>query len=184
MKNGATRGGSAGLILRVRVRTRTENVYRTPKAVWLWRDVASALPAMDHMETNQWIQFIDQDHANHHAYYITVTAAAHRCRRPQRRSSRTSERQVADPTTRRFAEGIAALQSGKKGNLREERIHSNQGVGQKTRSERIAAMKFANGLVGVVLRIGVNKQAVVSQVDNPVFLNLQDGVERLFDGSV
>src|SRR5215813_2519641 len=28
-----------------------------------------------HMETNQWIEFIDQDHANHHAYYITVTGA-------------------------------------------------------------------------------------------------------------
>jgi len=30
MKNGATRGGSAGLILPVRVRTRTEDVDRTP----------------------------------------------------------------------------------------------------------------------------------------------------------
>jgi len=46
MRNGATRGGSAGLILPVRVRTRTEDVDRTPKAVWLWRDAASALPAM------------------------------------------------------------------------------------------------------------------------------------------
>jgi hypothetical protein len=31
--------------------------------------------ALYHMETNQWIEFIDQDHANHHAYYITVTGA-------------------------------------------------------------------------------------------------------------
>jgi len=46
MKNGATRGGSAGLILPVRVRTRTEDVDRTSEATWLWRDVASAHPAM------------------------------------------------------------------------------------------------------------------------------------------
>ena len=28
-----------------------------------------------HMETNQWIEFVDKDHARHHAYYITVSGA-------------------------------------------------------------------------------------------------------------
>ena len=28
-----------------------------------------------HMETNTWIEFIDKDHARHHAYYITVSGA-------------------------------------------------------------------------------------------------------------
>lgn len=42
MRNGAIRGGATDLILPVRVRTRTENVGRTP-GVQLGRDVASAL---------------------------------------------------------------------------------------------------------------------------------------------
>ena len=42
-ENGAVDGGSVGLILPVRVRTRTENVGRTSEAVVLWGDVASAL---------------------------------------------------------------------------------------------------------------------------------------------
>ena len=42
-KNGAVDGGSIGLILPVRVRTRTEDVGRTSGAVRLWGDVASAL---------------------------------------------------------------------------------------------------------------------------------------------
>ena len=42
MKNGATRGGSAGLILPVRVRTRTEDVDRTLEATLLQGDAASA----------------------------------------------------------------------------------------------------------------------------------------------
>jgi uncharacterized protein (TIGR02246 family) len=36
---------------------------------------APARAPLYHMETNQWIEFIDKDHANHHAYYITVTGA-------------------------------------------------------------------------------------------------------------
>jgi len=28
-----------------------------------------------HMETNTWIEFIDKDHARHHAYYLTVSGA-------------------------------------------------------------------------------------------------------------
>jgi len=28
-----------------------------------------------HMETNTWIEFVDKDHARHHAYYITVSGA-------------------------------------------------------------------------------------------------------------
>ena len=28
-----------------------------------------------HMETNSWIEFIDKDHARHHAYYLTVSGA-------------------------------------------------------------------------------------------------------------
>ena len=27
------------------------------------------------METNTWIEFVDKDHAHHHAYYITVSGA-------------------------------------------------------------------------------------------------------------
>ena len=33
-------------------------------------------PPIYHMETNTWIEFIDKDHARHHAYYLTVTGAA------------------------------------------------------------------------------------------------------------
>jgi len=33
-------------------------------------------PPLYHMETNSWIEFIDKDHARHHAYYLTVSAAA------------------------------------------------------------------------------------------------------------
>ena len=36
---------------------------------------APARAPLYHMETNQWIEFIDKDHARHHAYYITVTGA-------------------------------------------------------------------------------------------------------------
>ena len=42
MKNGAAGGGSTGLILPVRVRTRAEDVGRTSEVVPLWGDVASA----------------------------------------------------------------------------------------------------------------------------------------------
>jgi len=31
---------------------------------------------MYHMTANSWIEFIDKDHARHHAYYLTVTGAA------------------------------------------------------------------------------------------------------------
>ena len=41
-KNGAASGGSTGLILPVRVRTRTEDVGRTSEAGPLWGDAASA----------------------------------------------------------------------------------------------------------------------------------------------
>src|SRR4249919_278658 len=34
-----------------------------------------ARPPLYHMETNTWIEFIDKDHANYHAYYITVSGA-------------------------------------------------------------------------------------------------------------
>ena len=47
MRNGAIRDGHTDLILPVRVRTGAEDVDRTSGAVWLWRDAASALPAMD-----------------------------------------------------------------------------------------------------------------------------------------
>jgi hypothetical protein len=33
-------------------------------------------PPLYHMETNSWIEFIDKDHARHHAYYLTVSGAA------------------------------------------------------------------------------------------------------------
>ena len=36
---------------------------------------APARAPLYHMETNTWIEFIDKDHANHHAYYITVNGA-------------------------------------------------------------------------------------------------------------
>jgi hypothetical protein len=32
-------------------------------------------PPLYHMTTNFWIEFIDKDHARHHAYYLTVTGA-------------------------------------------------------------------------------------------------------------
>jgi hypothetical protein len=34
-----------------------------------------ARPPMYHMEANTWIEFIDKDHANYHAYYITAFGA-------------------------------------------------------------------------------------------------------------
>ena len=33
-------------------------------------------PPMYHMSANSWIEFVDKDHARHHAYYLTVTGAA------------------------------------------------------------------------------------------------------------
>lgn len=36
---------------------------------------APARAALYHMETNKWIEFVDKDHARHHAYYITVSSA-------------------------------------------------------------------------------------------------------------
>jgi hypothetical protein len=33
-------------------------------------------PAMYHMETNTWLEFVDRDHARHHAYYLTAFGAA------------------------------------------------------------------------------------------------------------
>ena len=33
-------------------------------------------PPLYHMEANSWIEFVDKDHARHHAYYLTVTGAA------------------------------------------------------------------------------------------------------------
>ena len=36
---------------------------------------AAARAPLYHMETNTWIEFVDQDHARHHAYYITVSGA-------------------------------------------------------------------------------------------------------------
>jgi hypothetical protein len=33
-------------------------------------------PPMYHMETNTWLEFIDRDHARHHAYYLTAFGAA------------------------------------------------------------------------------------------------------------
>jgi hypothetical protein len=32
-------------------------------------------PPLYHMEANSWIEFIDKDHARHHAYYLTVSGA-------------------------------------------------------------------------------------------------------------
>jgi hypothetical protein len=34
-----------------------------------------ARPPLYHMETNTWIEFIDKDHANYHAYYLTASGA-------------------------------------------------------------------------------------------------------------
>ena len=31
---------------------------------------------MYHMEANSWIEFVDNDHARHHAYYLTAFGAA------------------------------------------------------------------------------------------------------------
>jgi hypothetical protein len=36
---------------------------------------AAARPPLYHMEANTWIEFIDKDHANYHAYYITAAGA-------------------------------------------------------------------------------------------------------------
>ncbi len=36
---------------------------------------APARAPLYHMETNTWIEFIDKDHARHHAYYITLSGA-------------------------------------------------------------------------------------------------------------
>ena len=33
-------------------------------------------PPMYHMTANSWIEFVDKDHARHHAYYLTVFGAA------------------------------------------------------------------------------------------------------------
>ena len=35
-----------------------------------------ARPPMYHMEANTWLEFIDRDHARHHAYYLTAFGAA------------------------------------------------------------------------------------------------------------
>ena len=40
------------------------------------RDQQAARPPLYHMEANSWIEFVDKDHARHHAYYLTVTGAA------------------------------------------------------------------------------------------------------------
>lgn len=32
-------------------------------------------PPMYHMETNSWLEFVDRDHARHHAYYLTAFGA-------------------------------------------------------------------------------------------------------------
>ncbi len=34
-----------------------------------------ARPPLYHMTANSWIEFVDKDHARHHAYYLTVTGA-------------------------------------------------------------------------------------------------------------
>jgi len=34
-----------------------------------------ARPPLYHMEANSWIEFVDKDHARHHAYYLTVSGA-------------------------------------------------------------------------------------------------------------
>jgi uncharacterized protein (TIGR02246 family) len=36
---------------------------------------APARAPLYHMEANSWIEFIDKDHARHHAYYLTVSGA-------------------------------------------------------------------------------------------------------------
>jgi uncharacterized protein (TIGR02246 family) len=36
---------------------------------------AAARAPLYHMEANSWIEFIDKDHARHHAYYLTVSGA-------------------------------------------------------------------------------------------------------------
>jgi hypothetical protein len=36
---------------------------------------APARAPLYHMEANKWIEFIDKDHARHHAYYLTVSGA-------------------------------------------------------------------------------------------------------------
>jgi hypothetical protein len=35
-----------------------------------------ARPPLYHMTANSWIEFVDKDHARHHAYYLTVSGAA------------------------------------------------------------------------------------------------------------
>ena len=39
------------------------------------RDQAAARPPLYHMEANSWLEFVDKDHARHHAYYLTVSGA-------------------------------------------------------------------------------------------------------------
>jgi hypothetical protein len=35
-----------------------------------------ARPPLYHMEANSWLEFVDKDHARHHAYYLTASGAA------------------------------------------------------------------------------------------------------------
>jgi hypothetical protein len=65
-------------------------------------------PPLYHMEANSWIEFVDKDHARHHAYYLTVSGAGAQneppriaCCRPQCRPPRARERQVVDQAARR-----------------------------------------------------------------------------------
>lgn len=42
-----------------------------------------ARPPLYHMEANSWIEFIDENHARHHAYYLTARAAGGQNAPPQ-----------------------------------------------------------------------------------------------------
>jgi hypothetical protein len=39
------------------------------------RDPQAPRPPLYHMEANSWLEFVDKDHARHHAYYLTVSGA-------------------------------------------------------------------------------------------------------------
>jgi uncharacterized protein (TIGR02246 family) len=46
------------------------------KMVDALKDGQASRPPLYHMTANSWTEFIDKDHARHHAYYLTVSGAA------------------------------------------------------------------------------------------------------------
>ena len=57
-----------------------------------------------------------------------------------------------------------------------EQVHGEDTVWQQRWRQRIAAMKFADALVGIPDRIGIDQHPVVPQIGDPVF---RDGRDRI-----